>query len=765
MHIRTNNTWQWSAADWAAVSDRSWLREKARRVMTGFHIPDYDQIPNERHAAVAPLTKIDPPGIARKLKQAGVEVFYFYSKCHYGNAYFPSRLGHVHSALKGRDLFGELTRACLDEGILPGSVYEFSDNRIRVDHPAWCHSNVKFVDHKKSDITDANIGTSVAGPCLNGPYGEMVIGQLCEVARDYPLCCIWVDFLGLFGSVDAWRCPYCNDLFRKEFGRDFPGTARMDHDEYAHYIKWRMAITDAYTAKLFSAIRELRPDIGITMNFFAFNPIGCGQTSWEIAGKHADFLGKDLFTYRVGSLEASWKPRALRGASGQAPGEILLDGNMALPGDLATAKPLDGYRAEVLTARFAGAFHCGSINPSCAGEYDDAIFALLRKTFMEQQALEPWLRESEFTANIGILRSTQTLCFDQLSGGHVLAGGLPNRDREDAALHYREFLGWTQVLIENHELWDHRHDAEICPAGLAGLNALILPQATCLNASQVRAVRNFVAAGGTLIASGCASLKDGEGRLHANFALSDVMGVDYAAPFDPDQKRIYQEEPRLDQRPEWVSAFTPALRGHLQVMPHTSAAILARTTRLMHASLTYAEEPSENPSIVFHNYGQGRAYYLSALLGEQYLEDGQHTVARLLRAILNRALQNQRLFELVAPGSVEFFVRRMRTRDDAWLVGCVHAASGVSRSEGLLYNKGSLSIRPYARKFDAVEEMPVLNRVTLRINTPSSAAASLRVTSLPDNTSIPLQCQGNVFEADILNLRVGTLLLVEGLQT
>ncbi len=42
-----------------------------------------------------------------------------------------------------------------------------------------------------------------------------------------------------------------------------------------------------------------------------------------------------------------------------------------------------------------------------------------------------------------------------------------NRDQEDTALHYREFLGWIQVLIENHELWDHRHDAEICRS-LAG---------------------------------------------------------------------------------------------------------------------------------------------------------------------------------------------------------------------------------------------------------------------------------------------------------
>ncbi len=137
--------------------------EKTRQVMTGFHI-DYDQIPNERHAAVALLTKLIRRESPANLNKQALSFFIFIPSAITGTPISPRVSDAVHSALKGRDLFGELTRACLDEGILPGCVYEFSDNRIRVDHPAWCHSNVKFVDHKKTDITDANIGTSIAGP-------------------------------------------------------------------------------------------------------------------------------------------------------------------------------------------------------------------------------------------------------------------------------------------------------------------------------------------------------------------------------------------------------------------------------------------------------------------------------------------------------------------------------------------------------------------------------------------------------------------------
>ncbi len=68
------------------------------------------------------------------------------------------------------------------------------------------------------------------------------------------------------------------------------------------------------------------------LNFFAFNPIGCGQTSWEIAGKHADFALARIFLHIASVL---WRPvgnhAPCAGAPGLAPGEILLDGNMALP--------------------------------------------------------------------------------------------------------------------------------------------------------------------------------------------------------------------------------------------------------------------------------------------------------------------------------------------------------------------------------------------------------------------------------------------------
>lgn len=121
-----------------------WVKKCLRREMVGLHIPDYDQMPaysqlQKEHHLAGILEKLDPRGFVKELKKAHVQAFWFYSKCHYGNAYYPGKVGHVHSALKGRDIFGEFTEACLAENIVPLAVYEFSDKRMPDDHPDWCH--------------------------------------------------------------------------------------------------------------------------------------------------------------------------------------------------------------------------------------------------------------------------------------------------------------------------------------------------------------------------------------------------------------------------------------------------------------------------------------------------------------------------------------------------------------------------------------------------------------------------------------------------
>jgi len=65
---------------------------------------------------------------------------------------------------------------------------------------------------------------------------------------------------------------------------------------------------------------------------------------------------------------------------------------------------------------------------------------------------------------------------------------------------------------------------------LAGCRALVLPDQVDLRPEDLGSVRQFVAAGGVLIAFGHASLLGAEGKPQADYALADLFGAHYAGP-------------------------------------------------------------------------------------------------------------------------------------------------------------------------------------------------------------------------------------------
>ena len=62
---------------------------------------------------------------------------------------------------------------------------------------------------------------------------------------------------------------------------------------------------------------------------------------------------------------------------------------------------------------------------------------------------------------------------------------------------------------------------------LSQFEVLVLPEVSVLSAAQAETIRQWVNGGGTLIASYRCGLLDEEHRKRENFALADVLGVDY----------------------------------------------------------------------------------------------------------------------------------------------------------------------------------------------------------------------------------------------
>ena len=87
-----------------------WIKKCYSRMLIDNHITDL----NPKF-----MSKFDPEQYVAMVRRAGVKSAMVYSCDHNGNCYYPTRVGHMHANLHGRDIFGETVRLLREAGIVP----------------------------------------------------------------------------------------------------------------------------------------------------------------------------------------------------------------------------------------------------------------------------------------------------------------------------------------------------------------------------------------------------------------------------------------------------------------------------------------------------------------------------------------------------------------------------------------------------------------------------------------------------------------------
>ena len=85
-----------------------WYERAIRRNVVDMHIPDW----NEEF-----MSRMDPVRYADLLAESKVQSTVLYAHSHAGTCFYPTRVGHMHAGLQGRDLFGELVGLLHERGI------------------------------------------------------------------------------------------------------------------------------------------------------------------------------------------------------------------------------------------------------------------------------------------------------------------------------------------------------------------------------------------------------------------------------------------------------------------------------------------------------------------------------------------------------------------------------------------------------------------------------------------------------------------------
>lgn len=589
------------------------------------------------------MTRFDPGRYVSLVKKAGVEASMVYSCDHNGNCYYPTRVGHMHKNLAGRNIFGETVSLLRNEGIYPIAYYtSIYHNHSAKNHPAW----------RMQDIAGNQHSGRYWWSCPNNAaYLAFTKAQVGEVI-DY-------DVDGIFIDMTFWPviccCPNCREKFRGQIGREIPETVDWADPAWVAFQRFREASMVTFCEELAGFIKS-KKDITVT---FQNSPIIFGWSFGQTPGiaNACDYTSGDFYG---GKYQHILGAKILSAATAKPPFEYMTSRCIDLT-DHTSMKSEAMLRCEAATTLASGGayFFIDAINPD--GTLSDAVYERLGRVSSSLAPVAAKMKQHR-----PVLTADTGLYFSMLSLIEPAANGKPLRGLATSSITpgYEEMLGTSIVLTQAHRPFIVVRNAE---GDLNRLKTLIVNNAQVMAVDEEQKIRDFVSQGGTLIATGLTSLVRPDGSSSGDFALGDVLGVSYTGK----QSKRYNYL-ALPGENNLVSCSAPApivrLAGAEQLAGLVEP-VFDPDDPLKYASIHSNPPggPASHPGLTVHTYGKGRCIYLAPRLLLQQQEAQQAFGSWLLQQYAPPAL----VTVTNAPMCVEITVLRGTTADD-YLVGLVN---------------------------------------------------------------------------------------------
>ena len=185
----------------------------------------------------------DGDAYARRMKDAGADLAVVFGKCHYGFAYFPTRVGTPHPRLVC-DLVGETVRGLHRHGLgAAGYLSVHLDGAAAQRHPEWRMQG--------SATTSAGFDSgNFARICVNSGYlEELFIPQCVEVVERFPVDELFLDTMAGFAPC---FCPAC----RAAYGKAIPAGA--SDPDWLPYARWYAGCFERFYARTTAAVLRAR---------------------------------------------------------------------------------------------------------------------------------------------------------------------------------------------------------------------------------------------------------------------------------------------------------------------------------------------------------------------------------------------------------------------------------------------------------------------------------------------------------------------------
>jgi hypothetical protein len=587
-------------------------------------------------------------------------------------AYYPSRFPLHHRAefLGGRDLFGELARAAHDDGLFV--MARMDSNRTAEDffqaHPDWFTRDADGRPYRAADqyIT-----------CINSPYYDEYLPAVLReiIERSKPDGFTDNSWAGL-GRESICFCGNCERRFRAASGRTLPRRADWDDPGYRDWIAWNYARRiEVWEANNRTTRAAGGPDC-----------IWSGMNSGSVTAQARSFRDLREICRRADIVMLDHQRRdddtgfQQNGDTGKRVHALLGWAKLA-PESMAMYQSGPGYyrvaskpAAEARMWMVAGI--AGGIQPwwHYVGAYheDRRMYRTPEPVMRWWKANERYLVNRTPVATVGVVWSQRNTDF---FGREAAA------DRVDAP-----YTGFMHALVRARIPYLPVHADDI--GRDAALRVLIMPNLGALSDAQATAIRAFVRAGGSLVATGETGLYTEWGDPRPDFVLADLFGCHRVGAVPRLQERGGNREssqhtylrlnpewrgrvdgPRSGNEPPATGARHDVLRGfdETDILAFGGTIPALRTDEGATVPLTFVpafptyppetawmREPRTNiPGLVVSQQGVARVAYLAADVDRRYAREHLPDHAALLANVVRWASGDGLPLGVDGPGLID----------------------------------------------------------------------------------------------------------------
>lgn len=591
-----------------------WVRSARVLIAEGYVPPFYPQL------------QYDPEKAVRIAKELNANAFRFPAASYV--AYFPTRSNYpVHPQLSG-DPMRETFRLCRAANLKTIAYIPLNHPSMDVKDTNPLYPSWQRIDAGAKPFVTSHFGFSrYYEGCLNSPLRKEILVLVKEVLN-YDVDLVYFDgpYQGMDHRAEFCHCPWCEAAFMKASGHDIPPQDGAP-DAIIEYTRWMDSEVATGILQEVTDVVHATQDLPVLFNNTSMLSRGwCRSRSISAADgfmfESAETPEQKLFNLQLGKSTGKtvWtyvgyhsqyncehlRDKSIRGWFSYPLDEdnLLMDGAVALAANA-------GITFWSLSRLYS--------MPKAPGEYSEGRNIQTIFNWVEEHA--ELLRSTQSSPQAGLLVGSQTIewCHE--------TSYIP-------AAYSNGFRGIWQVMQQSSIAAEPFLDFAMQRKQLDRYRLIYVSNATCLSEAQCAMLEDFVAHGGTLIATHLSGLCDEYGRAQKHRPLHDLLGIEFAADEPEERSELYltagEKGELIPQDPQIV---------RFQALEGTS--VLASTYDLAHRQIL-------GEAVTHREHGKGHAIYIGSNLEAVYAETHLPVVRDFLVGVLEPYLESSRRYRVPA---------------------------------------------------------------------------------------------------------------------